>query len=103
MKHIELVVIICLLFVAAYFINQRLNDTKLEQFNDTVGRFCYDCSGKNFNQCLNCANCGYCIDRYGNSSCVPGDHNGPYNCDDCGFWYHGDDWSYALQRNKYCI
>lgn len=91
-----------LMFILGYFLFKNCNAR--EYFNDTVGRFCYNCQGKTINQCTTCANCGFCVDRNGNSNCVSGDHNGPYNCDDCVLWYYGDDWARVLQnnRNKYC-
>lgn len=65
-------------------------DTNKEHMNDEVGRFCRKCKGRTFNQCLDCFNCGMCIDKYGNSMCLPGDHKGPYNYENCSIWYHGD-------------
>lgn len=64
-----------------------------ENFSDYYGQYCNDCSNKTPNQCMTCANCGFCVDRYGNSKCVPGDYKGPYNYEDCYLWYTGDKWS----------
>ncbi len=72
-----------------------------EHFNDQVGQFCYSCSGKTVNQCMNCFNCGFCVDKFGNSGCIGGDHKGPYNHERCVVWHYGDPWS-KMARKKNC-
>jgi hypothetical protein len=71
-----------------------------EAFNDQTGKFCYDCDNKTINQCMQCFNCGFCVDKNGNGKCIPGDHTGPWNKEDCYQWHYGDPFSYMLQINK---
>ena len=73
---------------------------RYEGFNEQVGRFCHTCSGKNFNQCTGCFNCGFCVDKWGNSGCIGGDYKGPYNYEKCAYWYTGDPFTKMLQMNK---
>ena len=70
-----------------------------ERFNNTSGRFCPDCNGKNINQCLSCFSCGYCVDKYGNAKCVSGDHKGPHNLENCKYWYSGNEFSAMMKLN----
>src|SRR5580658_3244514 len=71
-----------------------------EGFNDQAGTLCYSCTGKTFNECNSCFNCGFCVDAMGNSKCVPGDYKGPYNYEKCAEWYNGDPYSHMMQINK---
>lgn len=71
----------------------------VEGFNEQAGRFCHTCAGKNFNQCSQCFNCGFCVDKWGNGGCIGGDHTGPYNFERCAFWYSGDPYARMNQRN----
>lgn len=76
------------------------NSTNInEGFNEQAGRFCHTCAGKNFNQCSQCFNCGFCVDKWGNSGCIGGDHTGPYNFERCAYWYSGDPFAKMMQRN----
>lgn len=70
-----------------------------EGFNDKYGQFCLDCKDKTFNECLTCANCGFAVDKDGNSACIGGDVNGPYNFEDAARWYYNDPYSYMIQTN----
>jgi hypothetical protein len=70
-----------------------------EYFNEQVGKFCYSCEEKTYNQCLNCFNCGFCVDKHGNGKCIEGDHTGPYNGNICGMWYSGDPLTKMNQNN----
>ena len=38
--------------------------------------------------CLNCNNCGVCVDKYGNRRCKIGNIRGPLFAEDCKYWYH---------------
>lgn len=93
-------IIICAIFgiIIGYIIYYFMNSNK-EGFNDQTGQFCQTCRGKTLNQCLSCFNCGFCVDRWGNSGCIGGDHKGPYNFERCYKWYHTDPWAHALNRN----
>jgi hypothetical protein len=95
--YIALCVIIVFVYIYKLYMNANIHAT--EGYNDQVGQFCRDCSGKTFNQCLSCFNCGWCVDKYGNSGCIGGDQNGPYNYESCAKWYHGDPW-YAMNEKK---
>ena len=70
-----------------------------EHFNDKVGTLCLSCSDKTVNQCMDCFNCGFCEDQFGNSKCIAGDHKGPYNFEDCAKWYYNDPFSYMIKKN----
>lgn len=71
----------------------------IEHFNENSGQLCLDCKGKTFNDCLKCHSCGFAVDKDGNSACIGGDANGPYNYEDAARWYHGDQYSYMIQKN----
>ena len=72
----------------------------IELFNETSGRFCPTCKGKTFNQCQRCFNCGFCVDRWGNSQCIGGDVKGPFNYEKCARWYYVDGYSRMMQDNE---
>jgi hypothetical protein len=64
---------------------------KYEHFNEQTGQLCLDCNGKNFGQCLQCFNCTFLWDRYGNGYCTGGDQkSGPYNNEDYVVAYYTD-------------
>lgn len=71
----------------------------VEHFNEKTGQLCLDCEGKTFNECLTCNNCGFAVDKDGNSACIGGDVNGPYNYEDAARWYYNDPYSYMIQKN----
>jgi hypothetical protein len=93
-----LLIIIC--GIAYLIYKKQLSCHLIEKFNDQSGRFCPDCRNKTFNECLRCFNCGWCVDKDGNSGCVGGDHNGPYNYENCAKWYYIDPFTYMSQINK---
>lgn len=98
----SLLIVLIILFVIYYLfikdISWRQPELGVEGFNESTGKLCNSCSNKTYNQCLNCFNCGFCVDKYtGKGRCVAGDHNGPYNYDDCHNWYSGDSF---LAMNK---
>ncbi len=69
-----------------------------EGFTDLAGHFCGSCNNLTYNQCLNCANCGFLVDQFGNSGCIGGDHKGPYNYEKGKYWYYyGSPWTQMLQ------
>lgn len=90
------IVIILILASVAYLL---IGNNCVEGYNDQTGRFCTTCAGKTINQCLRCFNCGWCVDKWGNSGCIGGDHKGPYNFENCAKWYHTDPWAHMMQRN----
>jgi len=90
--------LLCILLLIILIVYLFTNSRK-ENFNDQTGKFCTTCAGKTTNQCLKCFNCGFCVDKWGNSSCIGGDHRGPYNFERCAAWYHTDPYSTMMQRN----
>lgn len=90
-----LYILIVLLLVLFLY---NLNNT--EHFYNNSGTFCYTCNGKSINDCLKCFNCGFCVDKWGNSRCMGGDHNGPFNFEKCAFWYYIDPFTKMQQMNK---
>ncbi len=82
---IIIIILISILIFILYFTKQ----DKIEGYNDQTGRYCHSCSDKTFNNCLNCFNCGWCVDNFGNGICMGGDHRGPYNYENCAKWFRG--------------
>ena len=100
MNYLILAIILVIIFL--FLINNNNNNDKnnIEGYNEETGQFCTTCSNKTINQCLQCFNCGWCVDKWGNSACIGGDHKGPYNYERCYKWKHGDPFSEMLNRNK---
>ncbi len=88
-----------IIFIIGLFVYLHCKNKKIEGYNDQTGRYCMTCAGKTLNQCLQCFNCGWCTDKHGNSGCIGGDHKGPWNFENCAKWYHGDPFSFMMQRN----
>lgn len=80
--------------------DKKYEGAKIEGYNEQSGRYCPTCSGKTINECLRCFNCGFLVDKWGNSGCVGGDQHGPYNYEDGARWYHIDGYSMMEQLNK---
>lgn len=100
MNKIKLYLILLIIIIATtLFIFNDFDNKISEPFNEKVGQFCITCKGKNYNQCLNCFNCGFCVDKWGNAQCIGGSHRGPYNFERCVRWYHGDPYAFMLQKN----
>lgn len=96
-----LVLLVVLYLIYCYMVStQTVNDPTVEGYNNQTGRFCTTCDSQTPNQCLGCFNCGFCVDKQGNARCMGGDHNGPYNNENCAAWYHGDPFSRMLQNNS---
>ena len=47
---------------------------------------CADCSTKTFKKCMDCSNCGICVDMNNNIKCISGDENRPYDKKNCAYW-----------------
>jgi hypothetical protein len=90
-----LLIILLLILVLVY----NYSGTK-EMYNNSVGQYCMSCDTKTLSQCMNCFNCGVCVDRAGNKTCVPGDIHGPFNNDDCVEYYNVDPYRTAMQHNN---
>lgn len=91
------IIIGALLIIIVFVLLTKYYPKTTENFGSDTGQFCLDCKNKNLNQCVNCFNCGYFVDNYGNHGCIPGDHKGPYNREEALIWYYGDPWSRVLQ------
>jgi hypothetical protein len=98
-KYIIPILVIFILASWFYYRNYYESFGNYEHFNDQTGKLCNSCVGKSFNQCLGCFNCGFCVDKYGNSGCIAGDQNGPYNYESCARWYYSDPYSFMIQKN----
>ena len=62
-----------------------------EHFNEKYGIRCLNCENKTFGECLECSDCGYCLNKK-SAQCVKGDIHGPYT-GTCNRWIHNDPWS----------
>lgn len=100
MFHTIGLLFIILIFCSSLVISMNQMSPKKEGYNEQTGQFCLSCKDKTINQCLNCFNCGFCVDKWGNSRCVGGDHKGPYNFEKCAYWYHNDPYSVMMQRDQ---
>jgi len=89
-----ILLILLVLLVLIFWVEQ----TK-EQFTVTVGEHCVNCFKKSIDRCLDCDNCGLCLDNFGNYQCVPGNPRGAYDAS-CRIWYHRDPFSYKLKRDR---
>jgi hypothetical protein len=74
--------IVLLLGIIIFFI--LLCSYKKENF-----AYCTNCDNKLHDECIDCTNCGICIDYNGQKRCESGDANGPFNRNDCAYWIHG--------------
>lgn len=102
---LSILLIVILLLLLLFFVKSGMcmnitQRSEKEGFNEQTGKYCLTCKDKTLNQCTNCFNCGYCVDKWGNGMCVGGDLHGPYNNETCARWYHGDPFSVMLQKNK---
>ena len=71
-----------------------------ETFNQDSGTLCYDCENKTYNQCVNCFNCGFCVDKYGNGKCIGATSAlGPLNNEKCAKLYMADPFYQVQQKN----
>lgn len=91
-----------LLYVMYMNLNENANNDGQvkEGYNVGSGSFCMTCDKKTINQCNQCANCGWCVDYWGNGKCIGGNHLGPFNKERCMVWKHNDPFSYGLRKNK---
>ena len=94
------IAIILLVLVLALILLSANKQTMMEGFNEQTGRFCPTCRHKTPNQCMSCFNCGFCVDKFGNSKCIGGDIYGPYNYEKCAYWHYGDPYSRMMYNNS---
>ena len=50
---------------------------------------CLDCYYKKSKECMDCSNCGLCVNN-GFYKCIPGDEHGPYFSEGCEKWVWKD-------------
>ena len=96
---IRLIAVVCiLLYLIGYILSE---DNFMEYFSLEYGHNCEKCKGLKLGKCINCSNCGFCMNK-GKSDCVPGDLYGPYINRKCGMWYYHDPFSRELfyRKNK---
>jgi len=97
MNNFFIIAIIVIALIIYTFFN-----SSVEGFDGRYGWNCFTCSGKTINQCYDCANCGFCLDKNGNGKCIPGDIHGPHDKKiHCSMWYHSDPYSRMLWYNKW--
>ena len=86
-----LTVFLTILYLLVY--SQPLYNEGFEGFNSFYNpNYCKDCNQLGWRgeqACMQCVNCGWCIDPNGNGSCVQGDANGPYFADCVQYFYNG--------------
>jgi hypothetical protein len=71
---------------------------KIEAFNGKYGNVCRTCESKTLADCLECADCGYCMNDF-SSKCVAGDVHGPFE-GKCQKWYQNDPYTRAVLSNN---
>jgi len=92
MKKLLIILLITIIFL--YF-------TKIENVNEgfrnggrysnlyPIPKYCRNCYQKGPGKCMQCNNCGWCVDGNGYGSCVLGDQSGPYFADCVQYFYNG--------------
>jgi hypothetical protein len=74
--------------------------THLDQFTNMAGYYSDQCEDKTLRDCLECANCGWCMNDNFSSQCVAGDLHGAYDkTKTCNKWYHNDVWTRSVLAN----
>jgi hypothetical protein len=74
-------------------------------------KLCKSCANKSRFECRRCSECGVCTMPSGESYCVEGNQEGPYNGQDCVAYEYGNDYAnlslidpkqpYWLEPNRY--
>lgn len=94
-----MIIIVILLLLACLFINSNNNNQVTEHFyfdplwmgksaiSDIHGKTALDCYKLNNRDCTKYSNCGLCH-KDGESTCIPGDEQGPFWKEDCQYWTH---------------
>lgn len=93
----KLILLVILLVGIIFLVN------KSEGFDPYYKRYCPSCGWRSRGSCSKCTNCGYCINKYGIGSCVPGDSQGPYYRRDCKYWEYGVTELLQLLKLDQCI
>lgn len=103
----ELLLGLLLICVIFFLINRSTTFDKgdyrtegFSHFNRTNGTYCYTCANKNYNECVSCFNCGWCVDKWGNGSCIGATvAGGPMNNERCELLYFTDPFPSVRQDN----
>lgn len=96
MDKIWLTIILILTLFFVFALCQANTTPTNEQFVGRYGAPCSVCSDHSYAKCLDCTNCGYCLNDNG-GKCIPGDVHGPYNPQiQCKMWYQNDWFSKPL-------
>ena len=88
-----IVIGLIMLVIGIFYFNREKFTNEAGYYADTS-----QCSNLTLRDCLNTANCGYCMQDGFNSQCVAGTKDGPTG-GHCGKWYHNDTWSRAVLAN----
>ena len=86
--NVVLTVFLTIMYLLVY--SQNLYNEGFESFYNP--NYCKDCNRSGWRgeqECMQCGNCGWCIDPNGNGSCVQGDARGPYFADCVQYYYNG--------------
>lgn len=90
MNNICIVAIIIIIFIIWTFCGK---NKMYENYVDRYGSPCSVCSDQSYAKCLNCTNCGYCLNANG-GKCIRGDVHGPYDKNvKCVSWIGNDPFS----------
>ncbi len=88
MEILKLLILLFVIFIIYKFFYNT------ESFSRIYGKFCRqeDCKNKTFGQCLDCFNCGFCLEDENKGVCVPGNIYGPTNKNKkCMKYIHNDE------------
>jgi hypothetical protein len=92
-KIIHVIFIMLIIILIIYWLKVWYYDKKKEKFNGRYGTRCFKCENKTLGECMECSDCGYCLNLDG-SSCMAGDFRGPYDHNiKCNRWIQNDPWS----------
>jgi hypothetical protein len=96
---IMIMILVSAIFIAMWFFNNCSsfdNTNNIEGYTGRYGAPCFVCSDQSYATCLNCTNCGYCLNDDG-GKCIQGDVHGPYDPSvNCKMWYQNDPFSKPL-------
>jgi hypothetical protein len=91
-----LVAVTLIVFICWIADSGKTYSTKKEPFhinlidNNLTKRFCSNCGILRGAACSTCSNCGFCYDKNGQRTCVPGDRYGPLNGKHCDKFVYTD-------------
>lgn len=90
MNQSTLLILVVIIAVAVlYYTNKQTNQMITEPLIVDKNKICTTCGDKTRNECSDCSNCGYCINR-GTGECKEGNKNGPMSDKNCDTWLYDD-------------